>query len=307
MSLARPKVLVLLAAFNGARWIAEQIDSILRQIDVEVHVLVSDDGSTDDTRIQVARFAATGRVEVTSQAPTGSASQNFFALIRANTTEGFDFVAFADQDDLWNEDKLKRACRALPARPSGGYSSAVIAAWPDGRTRILNQVDTLTPADFLFEGAGQGCTFVLSADFYARTRGFLLNNTALTRGLHYHDWTLYALSRVWDLHWYFDHAATMTYRQHGENDTGARLSLSGLARRLSLIRAGWYRQQLHGIADLCFAAAPSCTVVARWRSMLLAPQGWGRRLRMARFCLQGSRRRRLDRVILVCAALAGWI
>jgi rhamnosyltransferase len=306
--LARPKVLVLLATFNGARWIADQLDSILRQADVDVSVLINDDGSTDDTRTQIARFAATGRVGLTSTtAPTGSASQNFFALIRGNTAEGFDFVAFADQDDLWNEDKLVRACRALAARPSGGYSSAVTAVWPDGRTRILRQVDTPTPSDFLFEGAGQGCTFVLSADFYARIRGFLLTHTELTRGLHYHDWTLYALSRVWDLPWTFDPAATMRYRQHGGNDTGARLSLSGVARRLSLMRAGWYRQQLQGIADLCFTAAPSCTVVARWRSMLSAPQGWGRRLRMARFCLQGGRRRVLDRMILVYAALAGWL
>ena len=299
-----PRVLVLLAARNGSEWIAQQLASILAQQGVDLQVVVRDDLSDDTTREQVSGLRSGGRVRL-SAAPvaSGSASQNFFALIRENPPDGFDLIAFADQDDIWHPDRLARAARTLAAEDSAGYSSATRAFWPDGRRRILTQVGVPTRADFLFEGAGQGCTFVLTAQFYARLRLFLQENRNLTAPIHYHDWAIYALARSWRLHWSFDSRPSLDYRQHHRNDTGARSSRLGIARRLNLIRRGWYRDQLHAIANLSAAAAPEAEIVHRWRATLARGNRWN----TARFCLGGGRRRRLDNTIVVLAALVRWI
>lgn len=304
----RPKILVLLAACNGSRWIREQMESILAQEGVDLRIAVRDDCSTDGTRWELARFAEDERVGiVASAAASGSAARNFLTLISENAADACDFVAFADQDDLWNRDKLVRACRMLRATASAGYSSATIAAWENGRKKVVKPSGAPTAADFLFEGAGQGCTFVLTAGLYEQVRRFLAAHATLTHRLHYHDWMVYALARSWGLRWCFDATPSMQYRQHGGNDTGARGTLNGIARRLSLVRQGWYRTQLHMIAELCRAAAPANATVLAWHREFVRPHCWHRRLQLARYCLHGGRRRKRDNMIAVLAALCGWI
>jgi rhamnosyltransferase len=304
----RPGVLVLLAAYNGAKWIREQVESILAQRDVDVELVISDDGSTDGTRSLLEGLALDARVTLNSSpTPSGSAAQNFLWLIRNTAAGQCGFIAFADQDDVWDLGKLARACAALNAGEAGGYSCAVTARWGSGREVTLSQADRATESDFLFEGAGQGCTYVLTAAFFQRLRAFFLQNPSLTQNLHFHDWAIYALSRTWRIPWAFDPASMVKYRQHGENDTGARVSVAGIGRRLRLIRAGWYGQQIAGIAQMCRAASPADPVIEQFRGLLAEPAGLARRFRLARFCLRGGRRRRSDRTALLIAVVCGWI
>jgi len=301
-------VLVLLASCNGARWIREQIESILAQEAVQARTVIADDGSSDGTLEEIARFSQGGRVTLsTPSAPAGSAAQNFLRLIRATSAVDFDFVALSDQDDLWHPTKLSRACRALSTSACVGYSSATVAAWPDGREFVLRQATRPRAGDFLFEGAGQGCTFVLRADFYERIRGFVTAHTPLTLEVHYHDWMIYGLARSWGQSWTFDPSPSVHYRQHAGNDTGARATLNGVRKRLALVKGGWYRRQLAAILALCTAAAPENSVIASWRSAFESPSGWRRRFRLAWFALRSGRRKRLDSAVVVLAALAGWI
>jgi rhamnosyltransferase len=302
-----PKVLVLLAAFNGSRWISEQLQSILRQVHVDVEILVSDDGSTDDTKA-LAIDSGDSRVRVTSPPiPTGSAAQNFLWLIRNTPADPYDFVALSDQDDIRHPEKLVKACTMLVEQDAAGYSCAVTAFWASGREMVLRQSSRVTESDFLFEGAGQGCTFVVTRDLYRRLRAFYVRNTAHSSQLHYHDWSIYALSRVWNYRWTFDRQPMMKYRQHDANDTGARASLSGIARRLGLIRQGWYAKQLTVIAQLCAQADSSDARISRWNTLLSLPIGLPRRFRILVFCLRGARRRWSDKAMLLVAVVAGWI
>lgn len=304
----RLKVLVLLASYNGEAWIGSQLESILAQDGVETHICVRDDGSSDGTVREIARFGADQRITLSHGCPgTGSAAQNFLALIRDNAAEACDFVAFADQDDIWHAGKLQRACRMLRTGASVGYSGATIATWPDGRKAVLRQTAVSTAADFLFEGAGQGCTFVLRADFYQRVRQFALAHQALTREVRYHDWMVYALARVWGYRWTFDSHPLTSYRQHEGNDTGARSAFAGVRKRFTLIRQRWYRAQIAAISAVCTAAAPTNEVLARWNPLFHSAEGWRRRCRIAAFCLRSGRRKRRDNMMVVFAALAGWI
>lgn len=242
-----------------------------------------------------------------SESPSGSAAQNFFALVRENPPDGFDFVALADQDDEWSPDKLARACESLRASAAAGYSSATLAIWPDGGSSVLKQSGRPTASDFLFGGAGQGCTFALTAELYRRAREFLNRNADLTRNIHYHDWALYALARAWGLPWVFDPLPSVRYRQHESNDTGAKSSLGGIRKRLLLIRSGWYAEQVGLISRLCASANPSSPVIAAWQAIVDAPRSWPRRIRIAKFCVRGGRRGAADNCIVVIAAVLGWL
>lgn len=301
-------MLVLLASYNGEKWIARQLESILAQEGVELRVTIRDDGSSDGTLQEIERFASHGHVTSSRSAErAGSAAQNFLALIAENSAAGFDYVGFSDQDDVWCHDKLTRACCALRESGAAGYSAATTAHWPNGRTTVLRQAASVTASDFLFEGAGQGCTFVLCARFYSRVREFIASQRHMMRDVHYHDWLVYALARAWGEAWTFDATPSTQYRQHDRNDTGARGTTAGVRKRLSLIRGGWYSRQLATIATICGRAAPRNTAVTEWLSILGETRAWTRRLRIADFCIRGGRRKTRDNMVVIVSALAGWL
>lgn len=307
-SAGSPRVLVLLAAYNGSAWIRQQLESILAQSGVLVTIVARDDASSDDTRGELLRFQSDDRIRLIFEARrAGSAAGSFLRLMQLCPSDGYDFVAFADQDDSWYPDKLARACGTIQAQASAGYSSATLAVWETGRTALIKLSGRQNRSDFLFEGAGQGCTFVMTAAFYERARRFLLEHAGLTPALHFHDWALYALARSWDLRWSFDPQPSMIYRQHTGNDTGARGSYGGAMRRLALIRSGWYRRQLAAVCALCAAAAPHGETIAAWRTILELRSGLRRRVQVMRFCLRGGRRRARDNIVVLIAAATGWI
>lgn len=304
----RPNVLVLLASHNGSRWIKEQLHSILAQEGVAIRIVIRDDRSSDTTLEEITHFQTDGRVQsLTGSEPSGSAAQNFFRLMQETPADGFEFIAFSDQDDIWHHDKLARACLALRSTNAAGYSSATTVRWHNGREQLNPLSGKQNPSDFLFEGAGQGCTFVLTSALYNRIRSFLSENGAQAEGIHFHDWTVYALARTWGGRWHFDQCPSMIYRQHSDNDTGARGTANGALKRWTLIRRGWYREQIEKICQLCHCADPGNARVAALHSALLRPRGWCRTMKLIQSCALGGRRRIRDNAILIFACLAGWI
>ena len=159
-----PRVLVLLAAFNGMEYLPAQMASILGQQAVAVQVVLSIDRSSDGTEAWVAQLAQQdARVSVLPGGQVfGGAAPNFFRLLSDVDMAGYDYVALADQDDLWHPDKLGRAYQQLQHTGAAGYSGNVIAFWPGGQERLIDKSQPQQPWDFLFEGPGPGCTFVLT-------------------------------------------------------------------------------------------------------------------------------------------------
>lgn len=303
------RVLVLLASHNGSNWIAEQISSIVTQKCVQVSILVRDDCSTDDT-LEIVRkiIAEDSRVSlVADNGCTGSAAQNFFSLIAEASADNFDYIAFADQDDIWFPDKLINGIEQLLATNGAGYSSATVAQWSNGRKRIIRLDKPQSKSDFLFEGAGQGCTFLLTHALYDRIRDFIKNNRPLLAQIHFHDWTMYALTRSWNARWVFDSLPSMIYRQHTSNDTGARSSATGIRTRLLKIRSGWYAEQLKLVSKICALAAPESALVSTWMNLLNAPKGIFRTFNLIRFCFTSGRRSAIDKMVLVFACICQWI
>lgn len=252
MPVKHPKVAVLLAAYNGMQWIEEQLTSILGQSAVDLTVYISIDPSTDGTEAWCAAYAAKHpEVLVLPAAGSfGGASRNFFRLIRDVDFEGYDFVAFADQDDVWHSNKLQRATHIIQTRQVDAYSSNVTAFWPDGKTHLLDKAQPQVEWDFLFEAAGPGCTYVMSKSLADSLKASMLANWQLLQDVSLHDWYFYAFARSHSYCWYIDPEPSMDYRQHERNQVGANKGLSPLIARYKTIHNGWWFKQVQLIAHL---------------------------------------------------------
>jgi rhamnosyltransferase len=264
MPVNNPKIAVLLAAYNGMQWIEEQLTSILDQAAVDVTIHISIDPSNDGTEAWCAKFAAahSNIVILPPVGKFGGAARNFFRLIRDVDCCAYDFIAFADQDDLWNADKLQRAVVAIQSRQVDAYSSNVTAFWPDGRTHLLDKAQPQVAWDFLFEAAGPGCTYVFSRDLVDSLKMSMLANWQQLQTVSLHDWYCYAFARSHGYRWYIDPLPSMSYRQHENNQVGANKGLSPLIARYKTIHEGWWFKQVQIIA--CLVGQDSNPFVKTW-------------------------------------------
>jgi rhamnosyltransferase len=252
MPVKYPRIAVLLAAYNGMQWIEQQLDSILAQSHVDVSVFISIDTSSDGTEDWCTAYAAR-QANVTvlpAQDEFGGASRNFFRLIRDVDISEFDFVAFADQDDVWHKDKLLRAVNALADNQCDAYSSNVTAFWSSGKTRLLDKAQPQVAWDYLFEAAGPGCTYVLSRSLLSSLKKAMLAHWVDLQRVDLHDWYCYAFARSHGYAWFIDPEPTMQYRQHERNLVGANTGLKTLFARYKTIQDGWWFEQVRLIAEL---------------------------------------------------------
>ena len=94
---------VCIATYNGERFIREQIDSILRQLSSDDEIIVSDDGSTDDT-ISIINSIDDKRIRVIEGPRKQSPTSNFECALKASKG---DYIFMSDQDDVWKPNKVK--------------------------------------------------------------------------------------------------------------------------------------------------------------------------------------------------------
>lgn len=305
----KPRVLVLLAMFNGRAWIEEQLRSIVNQTGVNVSVLISDDKSTDqcDELIRSSIESNSNIHFISNNTSSGSAGQNFFGLIRDCDYRQFDYIAFSDQDDVWLHNKLVAGIECLENSAASGYSSSALAVWPSGKQKLLRQAKRPRSLDFLFEGAGQGCTFILKADFFGYVKKFCVNNREVTTRFYYHDWLVYILARTSDAAWFFDDRSFIRYRQHETNDTGAKGSVGAVRSRLRLIANGWFKNQVQIALEIATLVVERSAELQDFEKIFIGGDSLSRRFNLARFFIVKGRRKTTDRMVLTAAALLGWL
>jgi rhamnosyltransferase len=125
--------------------------------------------------------------------------------------------------------------------------------------------------------------------------------------LHFHDWLIYLLARVWHMQWYFDPRPWIRYRQHGRNEIGARSGVNSLIRRIRLIRSGWYKRQVSAALDIYKACGALDDVVSKFSEIFERNDSARRRFAVSYYVFRHGRRSLVDRLVLTCAAIAGWI
>lgn len=162
------KIDLLLATYNGARYLPAQIRSLQNQTFEDWTLYVHDDGSTDATSDVVRRFAAAdARIRLVDDGQRfGSPAGNFLHLLRLSTAP---YAVFCDQDDIWLENKLERLydtiSQANDGSPLAAYCNAYVynptAGTIDGYATLCHP-RTLGDA-FFMNGGVQGCSIILNA------------------------------------------------------------------------------------------------------------------------------------------------
>lgn len=124
------RVLVLMATYNGEKFLKEQLVSIMEQEGVSVDLLVRDDGSSDNTIEILHSFEQMFNKFILLRAPISGRHgpmANYYELIRIakeQYIENYDYYAFSDQDDIWEKNKLLKSilCMKKEDRPSLVYA-----------------------------------------------------------------------------------------------------------------------------------------------------------------------------------------
>jgi len=246
INIRRPKILILLATYNGAKYLNDQVKSIINQEKCDVTLIISDDCSSDGTSRVIKRLQKKfNNIYYLSNKLNLGFSKNFYKLIISDKClmDNYDYVAFADQDDIFVNNKfMTQIGHFNKDKKIVGQSSSVKCFGKS--TSTLHQSSKITSFDFLFEGAGQGCTFLLTFDFFKELRLFVKNNYSLVSKFIFHDWLCYLYARSNGYSWLFYERPLVNYRIHGKNSYGDKYSFKGITERLDKIKSGWYYKQV---------------------------------------------------------------
>jgi glycosyltransferase involved in cell wall biosynthesis len=241
------RVSVVMATYNGARYVEAQLVSILTQDRPPDELIVADDGSTDGTTELVAGVLsrlALPALEVVVLPPGErlGVSGNFERGIRAATGA---VIALSDQDDVWHPDRLSAALAALEPSALLQHADAVIVG-EDGRPLGFRLFEAIAVGDAERAAVAGGDAFGLylrrnlatgAATLFRRE----LSDLALPIASGWvHDEWLAIIAAAYGRIQIFDRPV-LDYRQHGQNQIGvARRTLGHRLRRMLAPRDGRY-------------------------------------------------------------------
>ncbi len=231
-------VSVLLASYNGEKYIREQLDSILNQTFSDLSIVISDDLSVDGTPAIIREYEEQypGRVRsLRNSERSGSAQNNFFRLLKSAAD---DYIMLCDQDDVWLPDKVEVTLRemkkleaewgeAVPLLVHGDLSVT------DKEGGILQKsmaeyqkiaVHDNRFSHYLVENNITGNTVMINRALL----GFLAD---VPKECVMHDWWLGLLASCFGRISYIDRPLVL-YRQHGENQMGSKSGKEQYAERI---------------------------------------------------------------------------
>lgn len=223
-------VAICMATYNGSQYIAEQIESILRQTYRNWILFIRDDGSTDRTVEIIKKYTEQYQEKITlledETLTGGSAKQNFAAILTWITKYyDFSYFMFADQDDIWLEDKLEKSLKAMQEAESEKQQPILLHTdlkVVDQDLKVLGdsffQYRAIDPdvkdlRHLLIQNNVTGCTMLWNRALNDRI-------DICDEAVAMHDWwialTACMFGRIICLK-----EPTVLYRQHGSNVVGA--------------------------------------------------------------------------------------
>jgi glycosyltransferase involved in cell wall biosynthesis len=207
---AKPAISILLPVFNGARYLGEQVASILSQTYRDFELLIYDDASTDNSRDVMAELAAAdARVKLFGGTTNLGQKHALDSLLRKSTA---DLLMFSDQDDVWHPGKIAALSTGLGDYALGyGVSKLIDAGGNDLGKTIFDFVgpplEGRDNTDFLFRNVVSGHA--------ALVRREVVDPGLFLFGADY-DWLLAVLATFGGGVVHVPDALT-SHRQHGGN------------------------------------------------------------------------------------------
>lgn len=216
------KVCILMSTYNGERYLIEQLQSIAQQKNVFITMLIRDDNSQDDTRKiltawqeNICNINTIGKVSLLFQENVGPA-RSFMKLIELAPEA--EYYALADQDDVWDSDKLESAVTFLEQGDKN------MPALYFCQTQLVDEKLNLLPTcriepkctfyESLIVHYATGCTFVFNRALLDLARQYKPEYISM------HDLWLYHLCLTIGGNIYFDSVPHIKYRQHSSNVIG---------------------------------------------------------------------------------------
>ena len=227
-----PMVAVLMAVYNGARFLESQVASILAQSYSQIRLYVRDDGSTDGSvdilRAMVEQYS--GRIILLQDEEKHlGVIGNFHRLLRTASQSGSEpYLMLADQDDVWFADKVEVTLKEMrqTERWTGKETPVLVHTDLCVTNTSLQILDPsfwhyqhLDPGhddlrQLCMQNMVTGCTVMMN-------RALLQKTLPIPEGILMHDWWLGLVASAFGVIRFIPQA-TMFYRQHGNNDTGAK-------------------------------------------------------------------------------------
>lgn len=271
-------VSVLLATYNGASFLSEQLASIESQTHPAIDVWVSDDGSTDGTLDLLATWRAKwskGKFMVLSGPQKGYA-ENFRSLI-INPDIISDYYAFSDQDDLWEPEKIATSIEWIACNSQSKpalFCSRTLAVTDEGSVIGPSPLFTRTPSfrNALAQSLAGGNTML-----YNRAAHQILAEASRRSDFVSHDWWVYLIISGAGGLVHYSPEMLVHYRQHINNQIGSNLGMLARIRRLRLLFKGrfveWTDLNMKGLSRnrdlLTREAREACDLFNRVRSTSL--------------------------------------
>lgn len=231
-----------MSTYNGEQFLAEQLQSIEDQTHKNWRLVISDDGSSDNTLAIAKQFQtkwANDRLEI-RQGPQQGFCLNFLSMA-CDTTIKADLYAFSDQDDVWMADKLERAMAYFDENNESQLPRAY-----GGRTQIVDE--NLKPLGFspkftlprsfrnaLVQSIAGGNTMMFN-----QAAKELLEKAGLQKVVS-HDWWLYQIVKGAGGIFYYDPKPSLLYRQHTNAVIGANSSFRARINRIFFVFNGRFK------------------------------------------------------------------
>lgn len=232
------KVQVLMSVYNSVHFFREQLDSVLAQVGVECNLLIRDDGSNNsdmDMIIQEYQKRYPERISYYKGENLGPA-YSFLDLLQKSEDE-YNYYAFCDHDDLWDEDKIYCAVQHLEEMTQ----SEPNCYFCNFRTCGVDGIDfgiSNIPKDFvadsgniLLANPAPGCCMVINR----RSRDIVCQRPVPKTLVMHDNWLILICSMLG--HVFYDQIPHISYRQHGNNAVGVAVNLQQkLKFKLSYLR-----------------------------------------------------------------------
>ncbi len=217
---------ILMAAYNGEKYIAEQIESILGQTVRDWRLIICDDCSEDNTVeiIKKYRFKNKDRIFLyENEKNSGSPKTNFFRLIKMSDA---DFIFTCDQDDIWKSDKIEKTLKGFDDNDIPTLVHTDLTVVNEDKKVVFPSMIRSQHIDvkrdklneLIVQNVVTGCTMAFN-----RRLGDILKEPDV---IPVHDWWIAATASIYG-QIRFINESTIYYRQHGDNQCGAQNMDSG--------------------------------------------------------------------------------